>query len=571
MPKDKKPRKKNYAFSGTKRPDNTKKFVNKAIQQSVVFHQQGKIEEALDITKQALEYAPGNINLLDNAGAFSAMLKNFEQSKKYLSKSLEIKPKNLNTLNNLSSVLAELKQYEQANDMYKKILELKPNDVNAHSNLANTLQQQESYDEAKKHYLISIQLDPNSALIHSNLGVLYKKQKQFDKAEDCYQNALNLKPNFLEVHNNLGLLLKEQKQFNKSKEHYQIALTINPNYADARWNLSLLELTLTDFNQGWKNHESRYHVNKQDKELMGVILPITLTPQYQSNNPNQDLANKHLLIIPEQGVGDEIMFASVLSELKPIATQNPNTKITLSCDTRLVDLFNSSFDFLNAIPKDPDNLYAQLEKDLDYWMFIGSLPKFYRNDIKVFDKHKPYLKVDDALLARWQTRLEQLPHTMNIGISWAGGKNAEQQKDRSLTLEQLTPILEKANQQANIINLQYGDHIQAIEQFSAQTGITIHDWGDADPLKDLDNFAAQISALDLVISIDNSTVHFSGALGVQTLVMLPFYQDWRWGEDRDDSYWYPNTMQLFRQPTDGDWDSVIQKVAGHLNDILNHS
>ncbi|CAC9600961.1 hypothetical protein [uncultured Gammaproteobacteria bacterium] len=134
-------------------------------------------------------------------------------------------------------------------------------------------------------------------------------------------------------------------------------------------------------------------------------------------------------------------------------------------------------------------------------------------------------------------------------------------------MEQLTPILVKANQNTNIINLQYGDHTKEIQNFKIQTGITIHNWEDCDPLQDLDNFSAQIKALDLVISIDNSTVHFSGALGTKTFVMLPFNQDWHWAEDRDDSYWHPDVVQLFRQQTDGEWDEVIARVSKTLGEL----
>ena len=294
-----------------------------------------------------------------------------------------------------------------------------------------------------------------------------------------------------------------------------------------------------------------------------------MTSQYQGNNLTQDLKGKHILICPEQGIGDEVMFASILPELEPQVGQSKDTHITLACDVRLVDLFNRSFDFLTAIPKDPDSRYADLEKDLDYWMFIGSLPKFYRNNIKDFDKYRPYLKVDDVLLNKWQDRFSELECKLNIGISWiGGGKTEENKRDRSLALEQMLPILKQVNQTANIINLQYGDHIEEIQNFKSQTGITIYDWKDADPLKNLDNFAAQIKALDLVISIDNSTVHFSGALGVKTFIMLPFNQDWRWAEDRNDSYWYPNMIQLFRQKEDSMWDDVIQNVVGALGQKL---
>ena len=555
---------KKSAFSGAKPPENIKKIVANAIQQSVALHQQGNISAALEITKQTLARAPNNITLLNNAGAFTAMLGDFEQSKIHLSKSLKIKPQDINTLNNLSNVLAELKQYDQASDIYRQILKLDSNDAVAHSNFANALQKKGSHQEAEKHYLIAIQLDPNNVVTCSNLGALYREQKHFDKAKEFYQKALKLNPNFAEAHNNYGLLLQSLKQFNKSKEHYQAALSVNPDYADAEWNLSLLQLGLSLFNQGFKSYESRHHPNKTDKELMGVVEPITPTPQYQTNNPNQDLVGKHLLIYPEQGVGDEVMFASVLPDLADVVAQNPNTQITLACDSRLVELFSRSFGFLNVIPKDADNRHQELNSKIDCWLFIGSLPKLYRNNIKDFDKHQPYLKVDDTLLIKWQGRFKQLPHKLNIGISWAGGAKAEHKRDRSLILEKMFPILTKANQNANIINLQYGNHKKEIQTFKDQTGIIIHDWEDADPLKDLDNFAAQIKALDLVISIDNSTVHFAGALGTKTYVMLPFNQDWRWAEDRNDSYWYPNIMTLFRQSQDGEWDEVIQNVANAL-------
>ena len=524
MSKNKKSRKKKYS-TNSNQTNNLNKIVSEAVSKSIAYYQQNRIKDALQITVQALNQSPDNINLLKNAGAFAGILGDLGQAEIYA----------------------------------RKYTQLCSKDSHGHSNLALILQKGGNIKLAKEGFHTSLLLNERNENALIGCGDIAKIEGDFDSAKSFYQRALAVNPQSSEAYNNLGRLYEAIKDTTSAQEYYKKALALSPNNANYSWNIGLLYLLKLDFEKGWQLAESRLQPERFEKQ---VIAPKIQSPVWQG----EPLESKTILLWAEQGVGDEIMFASVLSELS-----SSSVNIILICDTRLVSLFNRSFSFLTAISKPQDNNYQELTENVDYHLSIASLPKFYRNDIKDFDKHKPYLKVDDALLAKWKTRLEQLPHTMNIGISWAGGKNAEQQKDRSLTLEQLTPILEKANQQANIINLQYGDHIQAIEQFSAQTGITIHDWDDADPLKDLDNFAAQISALDLVISIDNSTVHFSGALGVQTLVMLPFKQDWRWGEDRDDSYWYPNTMQLFRQPTDGDWDSVIQKVAGHLNDILNHS
>jgi ADP-heptose:LPS heptosyltransferase len=96
--------------------------------------------------------------------------------------------------------------------------------------------------------------------------------------------------------------------------------------------------------------------------------------------------------------------------------------------------------------------------------------------------------------------------------------------------------------------------------------MTIHNWGGINPFENLDDFAAQIAALDLVISVDNTTVHLAGALGKPVWTLLPCVPDWRWMLNREDSPWYP-TMRLFRQPSQGDWSSVIKMIGRELNDF----
>lgn len=99
-------------------------------------------------------------------------------------------------------------------------------------------------------------------------------------------------------------------------------------------------------------------------------------------------------------------------------------------------------------------------------------------------------------------------------------------------------------------------------------GKVVHDWEDKDPLKDMNNFAAQIAALDLVISVDNSTVHLAGALGVPVWTLLPYAPDWRWMLEREDTLWY-ESMRLFRQNSFGEWRSVFERVKVALQEIIN--
>jgi ADP-heptose:LPS heptosyltransferase len=269
--------------------------------------------------------------------------------------------------------------------------------------------------------------------------------------------------------------------------------------------------------------------------------------------------------LPEQGIGDEVMFSSVLHELESLKKNSLQIKITLVCDKRLVDLYNRSFKFLTAIPKDPEHSYHHLDNEIDYWIFNGSLPKFFRLTCEDFDAPIPYLRANENCYKEWKKRYSLLNHTINIGISWRGGLAAKSRADRSLDLDQLLPVLTKASQNANLINLQYGEHTSEIEEFTKRSGIPIHDWEDSNPLKDVESFIAQIKALDLVLTIDNSTAHFAGALGKKTHLMLPFDQDWRWGEESTNSYWYSKNLTLFRQKSLGNWSTVIQSIREALD------
>jgi ADP-heptose:LPS heptosyltransferase len=160
--------------------------------------------------------------------------------------------------------------------------------------------------------------------------------------------------------------------------------------------------------------------------------------------------------------------------------------------------------------------------------------------------------------------MNSLPDGLRVGISWKGGKDPRERKIRSIRLKQWEEILLLKG--ITFINLQYGASEEEITEVSESLYVKIYNWEDADPLKDLDYFAAQISALDLVISVDNVTVHMAGALGVPVWTLLPYSPNWRWMLDREDTPWYPS-MRLFRQPAFGDWETVMTTVCQELYNL----
>jgi tetratricopeptide (TPR) repeat protein len=356
---------------------------------------------------------------------------------------------------------------------------------------------------------------------------------------------------------NLGMLLKERSKYDDAESAFRSALAIDPKNSLANWDLSHILLDRCQFHEGWLRYEARYFLDNDLRHIMGTTQPEVPGTLYHG----EDLHGKYLFVWPEQGIGDEVMFASVLSDLEAFGAD-----VTIACDKRLVSLYERSFPFANIIPKDPANRYLYLENAPDYHLAIGSLPRYFRKTIDDYKRTVPYLKADTYLTEKWKKRFSNLEHNFTIGLSWRGGNDRTSRQQRSIDLTQLTPIL---GQDVNAINLQYGDHREEISRFTETTGIRLHDWDDADPLKDLENFVAQIKALDLVVSIDNSSVHFAGAVGCQTIVLLPTPSEYRWTRHMQNSYWYPDIMHLYRRQKDEDWQQVISSVAASVRKMLN--
>ena len=205
----------------------------------------------------------------------------------------------------------------------------------------------------------------------------------------------------------------------------------------------------------------------------------------------------------------------------------------------------------------------------DVQIAAGSVPRRLRRSLDSFPTHAGYLTPKPRQVDEWRTRFERLGAGLVVGISWRGGKDAATRRRRSTTVCAMGAAVQ--NSGIAFVNLQYGDCRADIAEFARDFGVTLHQWDDADPLRDLDGFAAQIAALDLVISVDNATVHMAGALNTPVWTLLPFSCDWRWFIRGDESPWYPS-MRLFRQASFremalGDWNEVFHRVSHALENL----
>ena len=510
-----------------------------------LLHVMGKLHEAEAHHLRALALKPSfpeshyNLgNALQDQDKLEAAVASYERA-------LALKPDYAEAWCNLGNARKTQGMLEEAAACFERALTLKPNFAEAHANLGTTLQAQGKLDEAVAHHERALALRPNLPDSHYNLGNALQDQDKLEEAVACYERALSLKPDFAKAHYNLGCARHASGHLEEALLYYKRAQIFQPDFAQASFSESLALLSLGDFADGWRKYESRWKTKEHVTRMRTYAQPLWKGEKLAPDG--------RLLIWNEQGVGDEIMFAGFIPDV--IRTGN---RCVLDCDARLNPLFARSFPGIEIVSTgNPDPEHPPM---LDFAAHLpsGSLPGLFRTTHAAFAATaSPYLAADPLETEKF--RASYADGKRLAGLSWYT-KNRKTGRHRSIDLSLFAPWF--ARPDIRWISLQYGDHDE-LEKQAAQAGAPILIDRSIDPLSDIDRFAAQVAAMDLVVTIDNSTAHLAGALGVPTWVLLPFAPDWRWLLARDDSPWYPS-LRLFRQPKLGDWPAVIQKVLSAL-------
>ena len=468
-------------------------------------------------------------------------------------KVLSVAPQTLNALLNLAAVFLARGETKEALRFLDHGLQFASHDPHFRYVRAVALQNDGQLAAAIEDYRITLAAQPDNVKAIENLGVALQDLGAFAQAEQAYRQALQRQPDSKIAWCNLVAVLRAQGEVERGLEAVGEALTHLPADPDLQMLRGTSQLSLGRWQEGWLGYESRYLSADQLRDKPPRMIPL---PKWDGSS----LQGRRILIYGEQGVGDEIMFASCIGELVAVARQ-----VVLEADHRLLPLFQRSFPDIEVLPRQAQR---PAEIDLacfDWRLSSASLPRFLRADEASFVTSRAggYLCAAAEQVAHYRQRLASLPGALKVGISWRGGSDARARTARSIPLEAWRPLLAT---DVCVVSLQYGDHQQEIDTFNAAGTEQLQQIDDLDPQHDLDRLAALISALDLVISIDNSTVHLAGALARPTWVLLPRLADFRWQQGREDSPWY-SSVRLFRRSAAGadDWHDLIQRVASELS------
>lgn len=408
--------------------------------------------------------------------------------------------------------------------------------------LGTVYQSVERYAVAYHLYRAAIERGPPLSEAYNNCALALIELDQPDEAETWLRKALKLKPDNGEAMSNLAVLSMRQSKPNDAVFWADKALKCDLSL-DARQcaqeNKGYASLALKDWPAGWDGFESM--VGRKWRPNLHPSIP------YWDGKRGQ-----RLLVSGEQGIGDEISFASILPD-----TMRDNT-VTLDCDTRLAPLFRRSFPDLEIHGTRFDKRPAwRGAREFDAHCLIGSLAWHYRTADASFPG-KPFLVADAERRQQWRCLLDQMSGR-KVGIAWTGGLPSSFKSRRSVSLATLLPLLRTAG--ISWVSLQYQDPRDEIAALKAEHGIEIKHWARAAEAKDIDEVAALIAELDLVICVTTAAVDIAGALGVPCWVLVPSKPHWRYGMSGDKKVWY-DSVRLFRQRKE--WGEVIERIAHEL-------
>jgi Flp pilus assembly protein TadD len=471
--------------------------------------QKGEIKNAKKIIKKYLALDYKNSDMHNLMGITYALEKDFNEAIKSFEKATKIDKNFIEPTINTAAAHIEIKEYQKAIQILKKI---------------------------------DSQQNENSST-KMLLGIALRRLGNMSQAIEVFTEILNISPNNIEALSNRGISNADSGNYSLAHEDYLKALQINSGYSEANHNLAHIYLAEMNFLEGWKQYEWRWKTREFNSAPITTSKPIW---------NGKDFAVR-LYVWAEQGLGDQILYASMFHQLRSSVQT-----LIVGVDQKLLILFRRSFPNIEFLDKN----FAVSEENYDAHIPIGSLGQFFRRDKKDFETVKyPYLTVCDEKYQSLKKKLVQ-PSLKLVGLSWLS-KNEKIGSFKSIQLSELLPILTVSN--TKFIDLQYTDTASEREQLRKEYGIDIEKINSIDNFNDIDGLAALIMCCDMVITTSNTTAHLAGAIGKKVILLLPFSKGrfWYWHHENKQSLWYPS-VTVNEQLKMDDWLEVIQVVANNI-------
>jgi tetratricopeptide (TPR) repeat protein len=434
------------------------------------------------------------------------------------------------TLGGFAACLVRIGHLGEAREVYQYLIALAPNKPKLTIEYANALQATGNLDDALPVYRRILACEPHLVEGWVNLGHVLREKGHVGAAMDAYERAIADGLSHDKGALYLGLALGNGEFFNSMLMYLDHAPVEGTDAERAAVMRSIALLTTGRLAEGWPQYDER---------LFTAKTKIERRPEPPRYWKGESLVGKTVYAWPEQGIGDQIIYGTLLPDLAA-----RGGKVYFESEPRLERVFRRSLPETVVLSKGSDDAKAAVTT-MDYQIPLGSLGLYFRRSLEDFPRHTAYLKADLEKAAAIRARYEQRASGRRIiGLSWKS-KRPRGGEGKSIKLMEWEPLLRTPG--VLFINLQYGDCAAELAEVKANLGIEVFVDPDVDPMGEMDDFFAQVAALDLVISTSNTTVHVAGSINAPCWVILPRGGGslWYWFTEREDSPWY-SSLRLFR-------------------------
>ncbi|MBT3777962.1 MAG: tetratricopeptide repeat protein [Pelagibacteraceae bacterium] len=468
-----------------------------------IYKKEGQFNEAVENYRKALKIIPDFTELHYNLGTALCALEKFNEAIKHYELALKIKPDFVESSFDLGIIYNNLHQHEMAIKYFKQVIKYEPNNAETHCNIGKAFLNLDETSKAKIYFEKTLELNPHDAEAHCNLGKLYLDEHLTGKALSYLEKSLEICPGHINIMSNLGAVNEQLGEIDVAFNYYERALTINPEFIEGRFNLSLLQLNNGFISEGFKNYESRWEYEKFPSARRQFSIPRWR---------GESLQGKNILLWAEQGIGDEIEFASLIPEFKELGCN-----VGIECAAKLIELFQWSFPWAEvretgAVNCEESEVYALF----DYQIPFGSIAPLFRKTLDDFRRNqKPYIPRLKEGEIKVRNKLNLEDGQLLIGLCWRSTNQSSERSVHFITVEELAPL--KAIKNAVFLGVQYDDCMPELDRVR-ELGLPIRYYTNIDQKNDLSSTSALIGACDLVISASTAVFQISGALGVPVIV-----------------------------------------------------
>jgi tetratricopeptide (TPR) repeat protein len=538
----------------------------------------GRLDEAIAHFRKAVALRPGWGAAHFNLGNALQENKQNQEAIGHYDQAIRLMPNPVEAHINLGNALLALNRNAEAAVQFRVALARVPDAPSVHYNLGNALRGLEKLEEAIEHYKRAISGNPGHAEAYLNGGVLLFALGRYEEAEDQLKRAIALKPVLSEAHLGMGNLFSLLDRYDEAVGHYRMAATAEPNSAKAHFNIGSALESLGRYEEAMQSYERALSIDPQLEFALWATLNLPLShgdfstgwPNFEryrtaghiKSGPNPSYPRWDgvrfqgtLLVWGDQALGEQIIFASMVPELREYAD-----RVIVQVEPRLVSLFARSFPYAEVIP-----FGAAYPEPIDFQEPLSSLGRFLRPTWESFPKHEHgYLVADEKRSARLRRHLKADGRTV-VGLSWRS-KNVRFGVSKTIPLRDFEPLLRAPG--LRFVDLQYGDTREERDSIKREFGVEVLGLEEIDNTNDVDGLAALMGACDVVVSVSNTNAHLAGALGRPTIVLLRygFGRFWHWFRNRDDSPWYPRVRILSQGPTQP-WGELVRSALSEINKL----